>query len=253
MAGTPSGFREMSFMLPTPVRCAPLARWPRSYGNTGGVVQTLARTLVRMACAAVLLAAPAVAADAPVRIVALGDSLTAGFGLPREAAFPARLEAALRAKGLAVEITNAGVSGDTAAGGLARLDWSVPDGTEAVIVELGANDALRGLDPGVTRTALQEILRRLKERRIAVLLTGMRAPPNMGADYARAFDAIFPALAADGGVVFYPFFLEGVAAERALNQPDGLHPTAQGVEAIVRRILPQVEELIARVKARRNS
>ena len=128
----------------------------------------------------------------------------------------------------------------------------MPDGTDGVIVELGANDALRGVDPAVTRTALQELLRRLKERRIAVLLSGMRAPPNMGGDYAGAFDAIFPALAADNDVVFYPFFLDGVAAERALNQPDGLHPTAQGVETIVRRILPKVEELIARAKAKKN-
>jgi len=246
----------MSFMLPTSARCPSFARWSRSYGIGSGLVQTLARTLARAVCAASLalvVPAPAGAADAPVRIVALGDSLTAGFGLPGDAAFPARLQAALRAKGLAVEISNAGVSGDTSSGGLARLDWSVPDGTDGVIVELGANDALRGVDPGVTRAALQELLRRLKERRIAVLLTGMRAPPNMGADFARAFDAIFPALAAENEVVFYPFFLDGVAADRVLNQADGLHPTAQGVDTIVRRILPKVEELIARARARRNS
>jgi acyl-CoA thioesterase I len=194
---------------------------------------------------------PVLAAEAPVRIVALGDSLTAGLGLPREAAFPARLEAALKARGLAVEVANAGVSGDTASGGLARIDWSVPEGTHAVIVELGANDALRGIDPAVTRSALEAILRRLGERHIAVLLTGMRAPPNMGADYVRAFDAIFTALAAAHDVVFDPFFLDGVAADRALNQPDGLHPTPGGVEAIVRRILPKAEELVARVKAKR--
>jgi len=196
--------------------------------------------------------APSRAADAPIRIVALGDSLTAGFGLPGEAAFPVRLEAALRAKGVAVEISNAGVSGDTSSGGLARLDWSVPEGTDGVILELGANDALRGVDPDVTRAALRELLRRLKERGIAVLLTGMRAPPNMGQDYAGAFDAIFPALAAEYDVVFYPFFLDGVAAERALNQADGLHPTAQGVDTIVRRILPKAEELIARIRAKKN-
>jgi acyl-CoA thioesterase-1 len=219
------------------------------------VVQTLARMIVvTIGCAMALVAMPpAVAADAPVKIVALGDSLTAGFGLSREAAFPARLEAALRAKGHAVEISNAGVSGDTAAGGLARLDWSVPEGTEAVIVELGANDALRGIAPELTRTALQEILRRLNERRIAVLLAGMRAPPNMGSDYARAFDAIFPELAAANDVILYPFFLDGVAADRVLNQPDGLHPTARGVETIVSSILPKAEELIARARAKRNS
>jgi acyl-CoA thioesterase I len=219
------------------------------------LVQTIAPVAAIAICCAAFLSevSAAHAADAPVRIVALGDSLTAGFGLPREAAFPARLEAALRARGLAVEVANAGVSGDTTSGGLARLDWSVPEGTDAVIVELGANDALRGVDPALTRSALEAILRRLQERRIAVLLTGMRAPPNMGADYVRAFDAIFPALAAAHDVVFDPFFLDGVAADRALNQPDGLHPTAGGVDAIVRRILPKAEELVARAKAKRGS
>jgi acyl-CoA thioesterase-1 len=217
------------------------------------LVQTIAPLLaVTIGCAAFMSGVPSVpAADAAVRIVALGDSLTAGFGLPREAAFPARLEAALKARGLAVEVANAGVSGDTASGGLGRLDWSVPQGTQGVIVELGANDALRGIDPAVTRSALDTILRRLGERHIAVLLSGMRAPPNMGADYVRAFDAIFPALAAAHDVVFDPFFLDGVAADRTLNQPDGLHPTARGIEAIVARILPKAEELVARVKAKR--
>jgi acyl-CoA thioesterase-1 len=183
-----------------------------------------------------------------VKIVALGDSLTAGLGLKVEAAFPAQLERALRAKGLAVEVANAGVSGDTATDGLARLDWAVPDGTDAVIVELGANDMLRGLDPQITRSALGEIVRRLAERRIAVLLAGMRASPNMGADYTRAFDAIFPELASRHDVVFYPFFLDGVAADRVLNQPDGMHPSAAGVEAIVSRILPTVERLVTRLE-----
>lgn len=225
-------------------------------GNPGMPVQPIVRiVVVTIACATIFLTGqmrPIVAAD-PVKIVALGNSLTAGFGLPREAAFPARLEAALRAKGFAVEIANAGVSGDTPSGGLARLDWSVPEGTDAVILELGANDALRGLDPKVTRAALDAILRRLGERRIAVLLAGMRAPPNMGSDYARAFDAIFPDLAAAHDVVFYPFFLDGVAAERVLNQGDGMHPTAAGIDAIVERILPKAEELIASVKAKRGS
>jgi len=209
---------------------------------------------VTIACVVVGLFAqgrPVLAADAPVKIVALGDSLTAGFGLPREDAFPAKLEAALKAKGLAVDVANAGVSGDTASGGLARLDWSVPAGTDAVILELGANDALRGLDPKVTRAALEGILRRLKERGIAVLLAGMRAPPNLGADYVGAFDAIFPELATENDALLYPFFLDGVAADRALNQPDGLHPTARGIDAIVQRVLPKAEELVARVKAKR--
>ena len=219
-------------------------------------VQPLVGTIVAtIACATMFLTAemrPIVAAE-PIKIVALGDSLTAGFGLPPEAAFPARLEAALKTKGHAVEIANAGVSGDTPAGGLARLDWSVPDGTDAVILELGANDGLRGADPEVTRTALDTILRRLKERNIAVLFAGMRAPRNMGPDYVNAFDAVFPDLARAYDVVFYPFFLDGVVGNRALNQGDGIHPTAAGVDAIVQRMLPKAEELIARVRAKRRS
>ncbi|MGZ3412213.1 MAG: arylesterase [Xanthobacteraceae bacterium] len=193
------------------------------------------------------------AADRPIKIVVLGDSLSAGLGLPVEDAFPARLAEALKGKGVAATIANAGVSGDTASGGLGRLDWSVPDGTDAVIVELGANDALRGLDPSLTKAALDTILRKLADRRIAVLLAGMRAPRNMGPDYARDFDAIYPALASTHPVVFYPFFLDGVAAEAKLNQGDGMHPNAAGVNAIVARILPQVEELIAQARAARAS
>jgi acyl-CoA thioesterase-1 len=184
----------------------------------------------------------------PVKIVALGDSLTAGLGLPAEAAFPAKLDEALKRKGIPATVANAGVSGDTATGGLERLDWSVPDGTDAVILELGANDMLRGVDPKVTRKALDAIVTKLQARHVAILLCGMKAAPNMGADYVREFDAIYPALASTHGVVFYPFFLEGVAADRSLNQPDGLHPTAAGVDVIVERILPKVEELVGRVK-----
>lgn len=191
-----------------------------------------------------LSSAPVFAASQPVRIVALGDSLTAGFGIAAGDAFPVKLERALRAKDLPVEIVNAGVSGDTASGGLSRLDWSAPVGTMGVILELGANDALRGVDPAVTRKALDDMLRRLKDRGIKVLLCGMRAPPNMGPDYVARFDAIYPELAAAHGALLYPFFLDGVAAERELNQPDGLHPTAAGVDVIVRSILPKVEELI---------
>jgi acyl-CoA thioesterase-1 len=187
-------------------------------------------------------------AEGPVRIVALGDSLTAGYGLPASAAFPVRLQKALTDKGLAVEISNAGVSGDTVSGGLARLDWSVPEGTQAVIVELGANDMLRGLDPPVTRTAMQEILRRLAKRHIAVLVCGMLAAPNLGPDYGRDFNAIFPQLAAENHVLIYPFFLDGVAGRKELNQPDGLHPTAAGIDVIVARVLPKVEELVQQVR-----
>jgi acyl-CoA thioesterase-1 len=200
---------------------------------------------------AVALTGPAAGADRPVRIVALGDSLTAGLGLPANAAFPARLEKALKGKGIAVEITNAGVSGDTASGGLARLDWSVPEGTDAAIVELGANDTLRGIDPKVTRQALEEIVRRLRERGIAVLLAGMRAAPNLGPDYGRDFEAIYSDLAARNDLLLYPFFLDGVATDAKLNQRDGLHPTAAGVDAIVARILPKAEELVARARDKR--
>ena len=214
-------------------------------------VQRLAVVLALLAC--VVAPQAARAADAPVKIVVLGDSLSAGYGLPGQAAFPARLSEALKAKGVAAAIANAGVSGDTASGGRDRLDWSVPDGTDAVIVELGANDALRGLDPALTKAALDAILQKLQQRRIAVLLAGMKAPRNMGPDYASRFDAIYPALAAAHPVVFYPFFLEGVAADAKLNLADGMHPNAAGVDVIVARILPQVEELIARARAARGS
>jgi acyl-CoA thioesterase I len=196
---------------------------------------------------------PGTAADRPVRIVVLGDSLSAGFGLAANEALPAKLERALKAKGIAVAVENAGVSGDTAAGGLSRLDWSVPDGTDAVILELGANDALRGADPKATRASLDAIIRRLKERRIAVLLAGMLAPRNLGPDYAQAFDAIYPELAAAHGLILYPFILDGVAGMSALNLADGIHPTAAGVDVMVKGLLPKVEELIARVRAAKGS
>ena len=189
----------------------------------------------------------------PIKIVVLGDSLVAGFGLPANEAFSAQLEQALKARGHAVEIANAGVSGDTTSGGLARLDWSVPDGTDAVIVTLGANDMLRGIDPKVTREALTQIVRRLKARNIAVLLTGMLAAPNLGPDYGRAFDAIYPEIAAAQGTVFYPFFLDGVAADPKLNQHDGVHPSAAGVATLVTHMMPKVEELLAQVRAKRGS
>ncbi|WP_394030935.1 arylesterase [Xanthobacter autotrophicus] len=193
----------------------------------------------------------AMAAEArTVRIVAFGDSLTAGYGLPASAAFPARLEAALKAKGLDVKVENAGVSGETASQGLARLDWSIGEGTDAVIVELGANDMLRGLNPATTRAALTEIVQRLRARGITVLLAGMKAAPNLGKPYQETFDAIFPELAAAEGVLLYPFFLDGVAGDRSLIQPDGLHPNAEGVRRIVSGILPKAEELVAQVQAK---
>jgi acyl-CoA thioesterase-1 len=214
------------------------------------------RTILSAAlCSLAFLAPTAVPARAetPINIVALGDSLTAGYGLPDKDGFVPRLQAALAAKGFSVNIQNAGVSGDTASDGLARLDWSVPDNTDAVIVELGANDMLRAIKPQVTREALDAILRRLKERHIAVLLCGMRAAPNLGGDYAAAFEPIYPELAAKYGVLLYPFFPDGAAADLSLTQRDGLHPSAKGVDVIVGRVLPKVEELIAAVRTRRPS
>ncbi|MEH6951565.1 arylesterase [Nitrobacter sp. NHB1] len=199
--------------------------------------------------AGIAMAVPAQAADGPVKIVVLGDSLSAGLGLPAADAFPAQLEKALKDKGLNVAIDNAGVSGDTASGGLGRLDWSVPAGTQGVILELGANDALRGIDPKVTRAALEEILKRLKARDVAVLLCGMIAPPNYGAEYVSQFNAIFPDLAKTYDVPLYPFFLDGVAANTRLNQADGMHPTAAGIAVIVGRILPTVEAFLSAIHA----
>jgi len=203
------------------------------------------------ACSAALLGATAGrsgAAPAPVKVVALGDSLTAGYGLSEKGGFVPRLQAALAAKGIAATVQNAGVSGDTASDGLARLDWSVPEGADAVLVELGANDMLRGIKPEVTRDALERILRRLTDRHIAVLLCGMRAAPNLGADYGKAFARIYSELAAEFGVLLYPFFLDGVAADPSLTQHDGMHPNAAGVDIIVQRILPSVEQLIAQAR-----
>ncbi len=194
-----------------------------------------------------MTAGPALAgADAakPIKVVVLGDSLSAGLGLAGNEAFPAKLQKSLQDNGIAIDMTNAGVSGDTASGGRDRLDWSVPDGTDAVIVELGANDALRGIDPAVTRKALTEIVTRLKARKIAVMLCGMLAPPNYGSEYAAKFNAIYPDLAKQFDVPLYPFFLEGVAADPKLNQADGLHPTAAGVDIIVAKMLPTVEAFL---------
>jgi acyl-CoA thioesterase-1 len=207
------------------------------------------------ACAAALAAmiAPLPEAQAqggPIRLVALGDSLSAGYGLPQEAAFPVALERALKAKGYKVEISNAGVSGDTSSGGLDRLDWSVPDGTHGVIVELGANDMLRGLDPALTRRNIDAIVTRLKSRNIPVMLAGMYASRNLGPDYVQKFDSLYADIAKKHDLVLYPFFLDGVAGERSLNLPDGLHPTAKGIEIIVARILPTVESFLARIAQR---
>jgi acyl-CoA thioesterase-1 len=212
------------------------------------VVHILVLIVALMTAETVLAQAPA----KPVKMVVLGDSLSAGLGLSASAAFPARLQKSLETKGIKVDMINAGVSGDTSSGGRDRLDWSVPEGTEAVILELGANDALRGTDPAVTRAALSDILTRLKARKIAVLMCGMLAPPNYGSDYAARFNAIYPELSKSFGVPLYPFFLEGVAADAKLNQSDGLHPTADGVDIIVKNVMPMVEALLGALSAQRS-
>jgi acyl-CoA thioesterase-1 len=234
---------------------------PASYGICIAAVEGPRQRFLTLLASALLgmalilpASAPAAAAQRtkPIKLVVLGDSLTAGLGLPASAAFPARLQKALKDKGMDVEMVNAGVSGDTASGGRDRLDWSVPDGTDAVILELGANDALRGIDPDVTRAALTDILTRLQARHVPVLLCGMLAPPNYGADYATRFNAIYPDLAAAFRVPLYPFFLEGVATEAKLNQADGLHPTAEGVDMIVKNILPSVEAFVGAISGQKS-
>ncbi|WP_342018599.1 arylesterase [Methyloceanibacter superfactus] len=184
----------------------------------------------------------------PTVIVALGDSLTAGYGLPQNQSFPAQLEAALKARGADVRIVNAGVSGDTASAAEKRLDWALPDDAGAVIVELGGNDALQGIPPEGTKAALAKIIEQLKARGLPVLLAGMEAPRNMGEDYVTAFGAIYPDLAAHYDVLLYPFFLEGAALNDGLMQKDGIHPNGKGVAKIVENMLPKVEELLARAR-----
>ena len=193
----------------------------------------------------------ATAAARPTRIVVLGDSLVAGFQLKVSDAFPAQLERALKARGHSVEIINAGVSGDTTAGGLERLKWAIPDATDAVILELGANDALRGLDPARAKANLDKIILSLKSDGIEVLLAGMLAPRNLDGTYSSAFDAIYPDLAKQHGLLLYPFFLDGVAFDGKYNLGDGIHPNGSGVAEITRRMLPLVEQLIDRVRNKR--
>jgi len=206
--------------------------------------------MLKLFTALALLALTAAgAAAAPVTILALGDSLTAGLGVGPAEAFPVRLEAALQAKGHDVKVINAGVSGDTAADGAARLDWALAEPVNAVIVELGANDALRGLPVAQAEQALDRLLTALAEKKLPVLLAGMRAPPNMGPEYQAAFDGMYQRLAAKHGVLLYPFFLDGVAADPKLNQGDGMHPSPAGVDVIVARILPSVEQLLGKAAA----
>jgi acyl-CoA thioesterase-1 len=214
----------------------------------GMIVAFLAGTLALALALAFALPGAAFAQGRPPTVVVLGDSLSAGYGLPPGADFVSVLERALKARGHDVRLVNAGVSGDTSTGGLERLDWSVPDGTDGVIVELGANDMLRGTDPAVTRKALEAIVTRLKARGIPIMLAGMLAQRNLGPVYTDRFDAIYPDLARKHGLVLYPFFLDGVAGERTLNLPDGLHPTAKGIERIVEGILPTVETFLGRLR-----
>lgn len=195
-----------------------------------------------------LVAAAPVAATEPVKILMLGDSLTAGYGLNKGESLPAQLETALRADAFDARVVNGGVSGDTTAGGRARLAWSLADGADALIVALGANDGLRGLPPQETEANLDAIIRGAKTAGVPVLLLGMHAPPNLGFEYGADFDAMFPRLADRHGVAFYPFLLDGVAARPELNQDDGIHPNAEGVAVVVGKILPFVRELIKQAR-----
>ncbi|HML29435.1 MAG TPA: arylesterase [Hyphomicrobium sp.] len=212
------------------------------------VAKIILRPMVCAGMMASLMISATAASSRPITIVAFGDSLTAGYGVKTSESFPAQLQMALQAKGHKVTVTNAGVSGDTTSGGLERLDWALDPKPDAVIMELGANDALRGLDPNVPHQNLDKMLADLKAKRIPVLLTGMKALNNWGDDYAKKFNAIFPELAKKYDVPLYPFFLEGVALDPSFTQPDGLHPTSKGVAEIVKRILPDVEALVARVE-----
>lgn len=210
-------------------------------------LHSLLSGLVALAVFAMLSIQATQARAEAITIMALGDSLTAGYGLAPGEGFPAQLEAALIERGYDVRVLDAGVSGDTSSGGLARLDWSMDPATDAVIVELGANDALRGIDPSVTRASLDGIMSNLSDRGLPVLLAGMIAPPNMGEAYGEAFNPIYADLAETYDSVLYPFFLDGVASVPELNLSDGIHPTAEGIALIVERIMPYVEDLLSRV------
>ncbi|NBB48367.1 arylesterase [Rhizobium sp. CRIBSB] len=198
------------------------------------------------------LVGPRIAAADPLQLVGLGDSLMAGYQLPQEDALPAQLQRQLAAKGHDVVIANAGVSGDTTSGGLSRVDWSVPDGTDGVILELGANDALRGIPPEQTEDNLEQIIIRLKERNIPILLVGMLAPPNMGEDYGNKFNAIYPRLAEKHGLPLYPFVLDGVITDRSLLLEDGMHPNTKGLQIMAERMLPLAESWVAGIKGQPN-
>jgi acyl-CoA thioesterase-1 len=212
------------------------------------------RALFATLCVLFIFADSARAEDAPIKILALGDSLTAGYGLDDlKDAFPAQLERSLKAKGHNVVLLQGGISGDTTTGGRSRVDWSLGSHPDAVIIELGANDALRAIDPKLTEDNLAFIIKRFQDAHVAVLLTGMLAPPNLGRDYTDRFNAIYPKLAKETGVLFYPFFLDGVAADPKLNQADHMHPTPEGVKVIVAKILPMAEKLVASAETQRHA
>lgn len=216
--------------------------WKGAFNGVGGV-------FLLLLC---LMAPPRAVAQVtptPIKIVVLGDSLSAGYNLPREAAFTSQLEAALKAKGYDVSVPNTGVSGETSSGGLSRLDWTLGDKPALVIVELGANDGLRGIDPTLTRDNLDKIVAKLRERNVSVVLAGMLAPRNLGSEYGKVFDAIYPDLSKKYGVPLYPFFLKDVALNPRLNLDDGVHPTAEGVGIIVKNILPLVTAALDKIKA----
>ncbi|HJQ60597.1 MAG TPA: arylesterase [Vineibacter sp.] len=227
--------------------CAgPVNRGPDDSRRRIGIGPGLAQAVVILLAFCFLVAAPAAAQT--LRIAMLGDSLTAGFGLSPDQALPAKLEAALKAAGRDVSVANHGVSGDTSAGGLARLDWTLGDKPTLVIVALGANDALRGLDPDETEKNLDAMIARTKAAGAAVLLCGMKAPRNYGPEYVTKFDGLYERLAAKHGVALMPFLLEGVAMTPELNQPDGIHPNAKGVEAIVKQLAPAVVKALEGAK-----
>ena len=222
---------------------APGKRRLRRYGTAAGVFNAMSSRALAAAGLCLMIGGTPAAAHVPV-ILDFGDSLTAGYGLAPEQAFPVRLEAALRQRGIEVRVINGGVTGDTTAGGLARLDWALANKPDLVILELGANDALRGIDPAAVRDNLDKMIRKIEADGAKVLLVGMLAPPNWGAEYESAFDRIFPEVAKVHDVPLYPFFLEGVAMKPELNQPDGLHPNERGVAVLVGRLAPIVARLV---------
>jgi acyl-CoA thioesterase I len=210
----------------------------KAYGKSSAIFNTLI-----LICCIFYVLTPSFAA-AQKTLVAIGDSLTAGYGLPQGDAFPVQLEAALQRNGLDIKVENAGVSGDTSTGGLQRLDWALANGADYVLLELGANDALRGIEPQITRQNLDTIIQKIQAKDIPIFLTGMKAPPNMGASYQKEFDQIFPTLAEKYGISFYPFFLDGVAAIEKLNQDDAIHPNKDGVAVIVSKMLPFLTDFL---------